>query len=539
MSKLGFGLTAGDIPALRISFDNATDLVNEPASNAGKFQFDSLNGAKLSYVYDIVQNSYDSRYRTGGWSSGNYWFFTTYGWESPYNSSNIAPTAKALIFWNTSGSGTQEKYMHKEWWGFGYLPIYEWRLIDPSLAANTFTGAIVDYSQFLSTLGFVDSYAGYQSRALGYINQNLYGSNSSREAYKITTKTATPNTTFQYLTTVFQLPARDDALPDFSDTPVSGQGVLLINPTTARLALPGRTVADSDPNHYVFHEDKIPAKIMAAGDINIAASGTADIACPLPLTPYTYMDFMIRRQSDANFWNPPFYDSIASNKSLQFTYFIDVANQKVTITNLKATAITIRYIIFADSEDAPTTGGKKVLYRGNDGTRDFVQIKRPGSSDLAPNLNDIIVDTRLAYVPILAQGFLSWSTDFPTVITGSDRFKGERMATIAVNNPSPSLKLFAKQTVVFPSNTDIISVQNSFHRVFTDAGGTWTGRSSGHSSWAMIYSDESAVDFYMAGANPISYQNDGAHFAQYWDGSLHRTDALGLRYYIFGIPQSL
>jgi hypothetical protein len=538
MTKLGFGLTAGDLPALRIAFDNATDLVNEPASNVGKFQFDSLNGTKLSYVYDIVENSYDSAYRTGGWS-GNYWFFTTYGWGSPYNSSNIAATAKATIFWSTAGTGTQEKYMHKEWWGFGYLPIYEYRLIDPSLPSNTFTGAIVDYSQFVSSLGFVDSRAGYVSTALGYVNANLYGTNGSREAYKVTTKTATPNTTFRYLATVFRLPAREDALPDYSAAPASGQQVLLLNPTTARLALPGRDISDADPLHYIFHEDNIPAKIMAAGDINVAASGTADIECPLPITPYTYMDFMIRRQSDANFWNPPYFDSIASDKSLQFTYLVDVANQKITITNLKATAITIRYIIFADSEDAPTTGGKKVLYRGNDGTRDFVQIKRPGSSDLAPNLNDIIVDTRLAYVPILAQGFLNWSADFPTSITGSNRFKGERMATIAVNNPSPSLKLFVKQTVVFPSNTTVVSMQNSYHRVFTDAGATWTGRSSGHSSWAMVHDDESAVDFYMAGANPISYQSDGPHFAQYWDGSLHNTDALGLRYYVFGIPQSL
>lgn len=539
MPKLGFGLTAGNVPALRVAFNNATDLRTEPASNPGKMKLDSLSGTKLSYVYDIGEKgSYDSRYASGGGWNTNYWFFTTEGdWDHPYTASNIGTTCKAMIIYLTGGSGTQTKYIPEEWFPFGYMPIMEWRFIDPALAANTYTGAIVNYDSFATSNGFVESFSGFRSMMTAYIDSNLYGSNGSREFYVQPTRQF--GTTVRYQTSVLQLPARDDALPDFSTSSVSGQEVLLIAPTTARLALPGRTVADSNPDHFIFHEDKIPAKIMAAGDITVAASGTADIHCPLPITPLTYMDFMIKRQTDSEFWNPPYYDSIASDKSLKFVYFIDVANQKVTITNQKATAITIRYVIFADSEDAHTTGGKKVLLKGNDGIRDFIQIKRPGSSDVAPNLNDIIVDTRLAYLPILAEGFLNWTSDFPTVVASPNKFKGERMATVTVNNPSPALKLFVKQGVVYDSRTSPVSCRWNYHKVFTDAAG-WTGRASADSTWAMVHSDESAVDFYLSGANPQTADNaGGTTYNRYWDGSMHQATALGLRYYVFGIPDSL
>lgn len=541
MPNLGFGLTTGGVPALRIAFDNSTDLVNEPASSVGKFQLDSLNGTKLSYIYNIYTQGFDSRYKQSGAYSGGgvyNWFFYNLDMNSPSVSSNQYDTCGAAIAWNASGSGSQYVFLYDTWYPFGYMPLIETRFIDTSLGTDTYEGATVNYDQFaVSGAGFVESYAAVDiTTSITFTTADTY---PFRPGTQIVTRNNGTNRSVRVST--FQLPMRNVALPNFSTTPTSGQQALLLNPTTARLALPGRDITDSNTDHYIFHEDKIPAKIMAAGDINVAASGTADIACPLPLTTNTYMDFMVRRQTDTEFFNPPYYDSISSDKSLKFKYFVDIANQKVTITNLKATAITIRYMILAKSEEEPTSGGGKVLYRGNDGTRDFVQIKRPGSSDLAPNLNDIIVDTRLAYVPILAEGFLNWTSDFPTVISGGDRFKGERMTTISVSNPSPKLKLFVKQIVVFDEQATPVVTRGNYHKVFTDAG-SWTGRASGDSSWANIASTEDSVDFYMSGANPISSNSSGGvSFPSKMTGNSSSTStvALGLRYYIFGIPSAL
>lgn len=545
MPKLGYGLTAGTKAALRISFDNTVDLINEPTSSMGKFQFDSLQGTSIGYVYEIFDLGYDSRFRQTGAYQGNFWFFdgNVHDLNTPMSNANHYFDCGALIYWNNVSDGAQIYYFFDSWWPFGYLPIMEWRQIDPDLPANTFKGAVVDYNQFqVSGSGYVMSNAGYTSTTEG-VNYNLGNDHNNyldlRDGYRLNTRTDVGDhaDTFSYLCSVLQVPARDGVMPDFSTTPASGQDVLLLTPNVARLALPGRDVGDSDLNHFIFHENKIPAKIMRAGDINVAGNGSVDLICPLPLTPLTYMDFMIKRQSESTFWNPPYFDSISSDKSLSFTY--EVKADRISITNGTSTAITIRFMIFADSEEAHTTGGKQVLRRANDGVRDFIQIKRPGSSDTSPNLNDIIIDTRLAYVPILAQGYLPWSSGFPIAISGSERFKGERMVSILVNNPSPKLKLFPKQAVVFPSRATT-GLTNGHHRVFTDSG-TWTGRCSQNSSWANVYSDESGVDFFMAGSNPLNL--DGSGSANYVrvptsvGGS--NVNAIGMSYVIFGIPQSL
>ncbi|WP_421912723.1 hypothetical protein [Mesorhizobium sp.] len=512
--------------------------MNEPAGNRGKFQFDSVGGGKLGYVYDITTIAYDSRYQTGGYN--NYaWFFKNGDLNTAYTSSNMYYSSDATIIWGSTGSGSQMIYMMDSWWPFGYMPIVEWRYINPDLAPNVFVGPSVDYAQFQVSGGVVTSASGYTSQTgntgplteIGALTSNY----NFRPAANILLRQNGKN--FKYLLSVFQVPVRDDVMPDYSAAPVSGQVPLLLNPTTARLALPGRDVTSTNLNHFIFHENKIPAKIMRAGDFALPALGSIDLICPLPLTPLTYMDFMIRRATDAEFWNPPYFDSIASNKSLSFTY--EVKSDRITIVNKVNTACVVRCMINADSEQDFTTGGKKVFLRGNDGVRDYVQIKRPGSSDLSPNLNDIMVDTRLAYVPILAQGFLPWSSGFPTVITGSDRFKGERMRTISVVNPSPGLKLFPKQAVVFGKNCQVASV-SGYHRVFTDAGGTWTGRSNQYSSWANVRADESAVDFYMAGSNPVGATTSSTVYNRDLSvvGGSDAT-ALGLSYVIFGIPQSL
>lgn len=545
MPKMGYGLTVGGLPALRVAFDKATDLVNEPASSVGKFKFDSLNGTKLSYVYDIYLQGYDSRYDAGG--SSRYYCFYNHNFDLVVsNNYDDFRTAGAGVFWNQAGQGQQTIYYWQNWWNFGFMPIMEQRSRF-NMPANTFQGARVIY-QFFSGLdgqyGLVESYAAYDGRTAVLASGNVGTTIQWREAYQYQTQSSNNSsiTRVSSMLTTFQLPLRNDPLPDFSAAPVSGQQALLLTPTTARLALPGRTVSDPDVDHYTFHEDKIPAKIMAAGDINVGGTGTVDILCPLPLTPYTYMDFHVRKQADAEFWHPPFYNGVSSNGNYAFTYFVDIPNQKITITNGTGTPLVVRYVIHADAEVAPTTGGKKVFYKGNDGTQDFIQIKRPGSSDLAPNLNDIIVDTRLAYLPILAQGFLNWPGDFPTVISGSERYKGERMASIAINNPSPKLKLFCKQIVCFDPLSSPVAARSGYHRVFADNTGGWIGRASCESSWARIYADETGVDFYMSGDNPQNVMDGGA--ASYvkkmtGNSSSVQVSALGLRYYIFGIPQSL
>lgn len=518
-------------PVMRIMNDPSYDPVTTPPTDYGKMSFDSRT-TKLGYVYDIYTEQFDSRFQTGGDNNGfrDWWYFKDGDINTGSGNSADRATAGRIIEWYTLAGGRQTISLLEGWWPFGYLPIIEVRTLDPALPANTYKGAIVDYTQLGTSLyGYIQSYAGYACLA------SAGTTSTPLEAYvALVGGSSVP----QSVISAFQLPAREDALPNFATTPIGGQNVLLISPSTTRLALPGRDVTDTNIDHYIFHEDKVPAKIMAAGDINVAGSGTATIMCPLPLTPLTYMDFMIKRQTETEFWNPPFFNSVAGGDgSLAFTY--EVKTDRIVITNGTSTAITVRYVVLTDSAEPYTTGGTEVLTRDNDGTQNFVQIKRPGSSDTAPSLNDIILDSRLAYMPLLAEGFLPWSSGFPTVISGSDRFMGERKATVSFSNPAPKLLPFVKQMVVFPSDANPVTVQGSLHKVFTDSGtAPWIGRASQNSSWANVH--DTSVDFYMSGDNPFSINaNDGAwKIRRYNDGNVE-YNALGLRYYIFGIPNGL
>lgn len=538
MSKvLAIETQPGVGPVVRVMNDASYDPVSTLPTEFGKMQFDSRT-TKISYVWDIYIQSYDPRFNNGG--TDRFYGFDNNTYDvvvSQGSGLGTLNTRGAGVYWNNAGSGLQTYWLWKEWWPFGYLPIVEMRT-RYNKASGVFDGAKVTYTFFDGVdgqYGLVQSSAAYT----GTTKVIPLGSGVYREGYEQLTKNSNPDIIIPTLFAVIQLPQRDDPIPDFATTVIAGQRVLNIDNSMARMALPGRDVFDTNPDHYVFHENKIPAKIMRSGDVNIAGNGTANLICPFPLTETTYMDFMVKKQADTEFWHPPFFNGTFSAGNYAFNY--QVQSDRVVITNLTSTAITVRYVIFADSDAAYTTGGTKVLIDGNDGTQNFIQIKRPGSSDTAPSINDIILDTRLAYMPIMAEGYLNWPGDFPTVISGSERYKGERMATVTVSNPNPKLKLFPKQIVVFDPMAQPASY-NGIHNVFADNTGGWIGRASSISSWANVRADESAVDFYMSGDNPQYVQAGGAatYVRKIRPGNTPQDiGASGLRYYIFGIPQSL
>lgn len=353
----------------------------------------------------------------------------------------------------------------------------------------------------------------------------VLGSSAFREAYAIRL-----STTERAIVSTFELPARNEALPNYAATPAAGQNSILFSPSVARVALPGRVVTDTDPRRYILHENHIPAKIMAAGDINVPLGQSRTIDTPLPLTPLTYMDFHARLRDGtgaaADFWNPPYFDNTYSSDQVKFTYTVNA--QSITITNTGTAAITVRYVIFADSEQAPTTGGSRVLWKGNDGTRDFVQIKRPGSHDTNYNLSDIMVDSRLAYLPLVAEGFLSWPDDFG--MATDNAVYGEARARVSFSNPSGFLP-FVKQMVVFPSTGVQTAMVGGVHDVFVNSGATWSNRTTCLSSAARLKA--TYVDFYMSGNNPRGINRTTG------EPIYNGQQALGLRYYIFAIPPSL
>ncbi|MER9188639.1 hypothetical protein [Mesorhizobium australicum] len=524
MPKLAIG-RRGSVPFAKIMANNSDDPLTVPNTDAGKFYFNSEN-QKVGYIKDIF--AVDADFVTYPASGG-----TTLSPKNYYvpSGSDITTCQIYIACWQTGGNNFQQWSFFQEYftaqYGFSFFPLVEVR---PCLdfTTNKFRGPYIDISGSGTSNGTIFSYTSAASRTRFYSSRAAIV--APNELSGLTDSNTAVPPTKRCLITVFDLPMHSEAIADNSTAPSSGQEVVRfdkVSPGIARVALAGRAVTDSDPGHFVLHEDRIPAKVMASGSVTVAAGTTVNITTRLPMTSLTYMDYLCKKTSESVYWHPPYISSFTSNAN-SFTY--TMAGTTLAITSTCGFSIDITYVVYADSGEAPTSGGKKIVLKGNDGIGDYVQVKRPGSSDLGPNLNDIMIDTRLTYLPILAEGFLNWTSDFPTVLSGSDLFKGVRSANITVPNPQ-GLLLFPKVGAVY---TPASSRDREPSAVWGEHGvlvnnATWAGQTTGWSTWANMLSTTS-VDIFASNNNP----NNIGPSANFFNSQLK-----GVRYYIFGVPQSL
>lgn len=110
-----------------------------------------------------------------------------------------------------------------------------------------------------------------------------------------------------------------------------------------------------------------------------------------------------------------------------------MSNNSVTFYNSEKDAVDLRYVVFNVDDQPTSTGGNQVIFRGNDGARDFVQIKKPGTSDPASRPNDILFDSRYPQFQIIAQGFIPISS-FGNSSAGDAVYKGARTYRLNFNN---------------------------------------------------------------------------------------------------------
>lgn len=531
MPKLAIGRRS-TVPFAKIMKSNLDDPLTTPNTDTGKFYFNS-EIQKVGYIKDIFSVEVDdATYPSSGGTS-----LSPNRYYSPSGSNKNTCQIMVESFRGGANGPVQRWYFYYEYfnaqYGFTFFPLVEYR---PTInfSTNQFRGPYIDISGSGTTNGQIYSFIGSTSKTTLVHDSGFSGpAGRNRPAISAYVSDAVGNPAVKRcLMTVFDLPMHSEAIPDNSAAPVSGQEVVRfdkVSPGIARVALAGRTVTDTDASHFILHENRIPAKVMACGIVTVAANATVNITTRLPMTALTYMDFICKKTSEATFWHPPFIGSFTANAN-SFTY--TMSGTTLAITSTCNFSIDIIYVVYADSGEAPTTGGKKIVLKGNDGTGDYVQVKRPGSSDLGPNLNDIMLDTRLTYLPILAEGFLNWPSDFPTVLSGSDLFKGVRKANITVPNPQ-GLLLFPKVGAVYnqaplPQQDVEPTADWGDHSVFVN-NGTWAGQATGYSTWANMLSATS-VDLYASNNNPWTIQPSAAFY---------NSQLKGLRYYIFGIPQSL
>lgn len=329
--------------------------------------------------------------------------------------------------------------------------------------------------------------------------------------------------------TVWDLPMNAEPISYPVGSPAPGQRALLISPSIVKIAQPGFDADTATGRELIVGSDRVPAKIVAAGDVAIAANSSVDITSPIPLTALSYVDYHAHRAGD-RLTHPPALDGDGFNTNDRIDLSYEIFSNYVRLYNAENHALNVRYLLLTADASEPTTGGVKVLFKDNDGVSDYIQLKRPGSSDTAPTASDILLDSRFAYLPIVAEGYIHHTefTEAPTHL----RF-GNNAKTISFANNG--FKPFVKYSVVYDSGDGMTYGQHPITKLmWTTPNSVWNLRQSRDGTSAII--TDTSVKFHMSRGNPsnIDVNEGGALVAV-----TNTPNPIGIRYYIFAIPNSL
>lgn len=525
MTRLFIGNKPGVGGVVKVMRNDADNPLTVPNTAYEKYLFNSET-QDLGYVRDIFAAPYDPVTWPPPTGSGS-------GLNSYFDPPGSTKTNAHIYIENwqqSSGDIEQDQvYILKRLYAdMDFEPLMEFRA--RTRGTNTFAGPTVKYVE--TDTGDFGRETGHHEGGTGFIGNysktiDLWvGNQQARETYtpggwttKITVRKDTP---LDYVCGAWELPIENVPLAPPVGTPTAGQKNVQITPSIVRIARPGFDVGSATGRRLILDSTRIPAKIIAAGEVTIAANSTATVNSRFPLTPETYLDFHICRVGDL-MCQPAFLPSgTAKDKQLNFSYTVNAAS--VTLINGGDDALIVRYMLLADDASAPSTGGSKVMFRSNDGVSDFLQIKRPGSSDVSTKLNDIMLDTRLSSLQLVAEGYLGVAafTESPTSAA-----YGSVAKTISFANSG--FKPFVKYTVVFPD--EVRQPITRLLRSFLVSG--FNNVQANIGSVAII--NDTSVKFHLAPGNPTSLRLDANNQVE---ARYTQPDPIGIRYYIFALPTS-
>ncbi len=323
---------------------------------------------------------------------------------------------------------------------------------------------------------------------------------------------------------VWDLPCDQTAIVAPEGTGGPGTRRLVATPTIAKMTRPGYDVADATGRQLIFDSSRIPTKIIGSGEFTIANGATYDVMVPAvfqPLSPYTYVDTQVK-VGTGNFTHPGITSPLGSiNDPSDPAFQYEPMTDRVRFYNVSGRTLTIRYIIFAEDTNAPTGDGTGSVLSVSE---DAIQILRPGAS-ASPSFADIILDSRMHYLPIIAEGYIPRAS-----FSAAASNYGTHQATVTFSNSG--FMPFVKYT------THLINefVQPFVERFFNVPNAGWNFQHSQRSTVARI--EGTQVTFHASINNPTLVLYGGTAPATV-DTPPAGTFFKGIRYYIFGLPLSL
>lgn len=318
-----------------------------------------------------------------------------------------------------------------------------------------------------------------------------------------------------------------DASPMTTYTPVEGLEALRLNSDGIVFARPGYSVDSSaGTRHRILDNDTTMATVVMSGVTGAIAPGqTLEVPSKfaLDMDAESIVELMIRNENEEQYVPAHIRKGYARSNRVEVKYKVNP--RSLSIWNNGTHNIIVTYFVFHTNLGTPSTGGNQVLFKqpaiGDD--TGYIQIKRPGTSDPASRLKDIILDTRLPQLQIIKEGFIPRSqfTDDPEDTATLGRVA--KQIDFENNGFTP----FVKFTLVFEDR-----ILPPIATVYYDYPYLSTGNK--FSSLARVHNDN--VKFWM---NPDSWcsryrYNSGQgsiEIRERW----YAGQPLGIRYYIFGV----
>ncbi|MFC7067557.1 hypothetical protein [Brucella rhizosphaerae] len=209
---------------------------------------------------------------------------------------------------------------------------------------------------------------------------------------------------------IWDLPCNNVPIPRPSGTPVTGQVAFMVDQPRVKLARPGFEINSASGRQLILDSDRTPIKCVMMGTTPQIQPGNSYYAAKpvlidFDLSPSMVCDTIV----SLNGWDfaiPPVnLNSGFTEERTWVHYRVDAGGIWFTVTG--TLAATIRFMLHATGRAGRTSGGSDIT-RGVNGK--YFQIKRPGSSDVAPGYNDILVDTRFSAVTVLADNYVPRSS---------------------------------------------------------------------------------------------------------------------------------
>ena len=173
------------------------------------------------------------------------------------------------------------------------------------------------------------------------------------------------------------------------------------------IARPGFDVHAAGAHTKIIDSDLAPALCIIAGErTNVPADGSITLYPPpgIIISDTAVTEFMYRRVGDP--WYVPGFIAHGYVRDTRFNLSYSIQPDSVTIYNNGTDAVDIRYAVTNLDRSGTSTGGVITQFDGHDGIQNFLQIKKPGTSDPASRPNDILLDTRFPTLQILKEGFI-------------------------------------------------------------------------------------------------------------------------------------